>query len=282
MKNILLSNNNHLYFDEYSKKQDIIFIHGYISDGRVWVKIKDIWDGNERLIFPTLEGFYNEEEKNNKDYFNSKNHLKSLIELIEKYCDGSVNLVGWSYGASLALMLAAKRPDLVNSLFLYEPGINSFIENEEMIEKIQLDRMRMAGRAIQHLHKNNLELAVRCIVDDACSKQNIFDNLSADVKKLFLDNSFTVPFMFGENKVPNLALNTDEVKNINCLVTICYGEYARPAYKIVSEELTNLLVNHNLRIIPDAYHIAPIYSPDKFKLSIKEHLDKVRSLCYAR
>ena len=39
------------------------------------------------------------------------------------------HLVGWSYGADVVLVLAVQHPELVRSLFLYEPAMATFVSN---------------------------------------------------------------------------------------------------------------------------------------------------------
>ena len=50
-------------------------------------------------------------------------HRDDLIALLETHLDKPVTLAGHSMGATVALLAAAKRPDLVNSLVLIEPVI---------------------------------------------------------------------------------------------------------------------------------------------------------------
>jgi pimeloyl-ACP methyl ester carboxylesterase len=56
-------------------------------------------------------------------YNSWRRHRDDLIGLLEKYCTQPVTLAGHSMGATVSLLVAGKRPDLVASLALIEPVI---------------------------------------------------------------------------------------------------------------------------------------------------------------
>ncbi|MGY3702111.1 alpha/beta fold hydrolase [Leuconostoc gelidum] len=272
-RKIALQDGNQLVYDEFGSGEDIIFIHGYISDGQVWNKVKSCWTGNEHILIPTLEGFYLNQAPYSKDSlstFNLSNHLNSLIELIKSKCTAPVRIVGWSYGASLALLLAIKIPGLIKSVFAYEPGISSFIENSSVLKMIEEDRVDMASSAIQALNKHNHELAIEQVVDGACQKKRIFQSLPENIQKLFLENSMTIPLMFNTKVAPNLRVSNDDIRGISADVTISYGEFARPAYKLVAQETASMIKKAKLEIIPKSYHIVPVQNTDSFVKAIKK------------
>lgn len=269
---IALKDGNKLVYDEFGNGEDIIFIHGYISDGHVWNRVENEWTGNEHIFIPTLEGFYLDQvpySKESLSTFSLSNHLNSLIELIENKCTAPVRLVGWSYGASLALLLATKRPDLIKSIFAYEPGISSFIEDESVLRMIGEDRANMASGAIQALNQDDYELAIEQVVDGACKEDGIFKTLASDTKQLFLENAMTIPLMFNTKAAPDLQVSKDDIRGISADVTMSYGEFARPAYKLVVQEANKLIEDSKLVVIPEAYHIVPVQSPESFIKTIK-------------
>ncbi|QJW85334.1 alpha/beta fold hydrolase [Ramlibacter terrae] len=49
-------------------------------------------------------------------------HSQDLTALIEQLDTGPVHLVAWSYAGHVAFDAALRRPELVRSLFVYEPG----------------------------------------------------------------------------------------------------------------------------------------------------------------
>jgi pimeloyl-ACP methyl ester carboxylesterase len=262
--------NRVLCYDEVGQGEKIVFIHGYISDRRVWSQIRDRWFGTGHLFFPTLGCFGTESQNSNCSDFGFNNHFDDIVNFLETVCITSAHLVGWSYGASLALAVAARRHELVKSVFSYEAGISTFISNKEILQRVQNDRDKMARQAIEMSARGDLKQAVKCIVDCACSQDGLFESLDEELKKIFLDNAETVPLMFTKQSVPNVS--SENLKGILCPVTMSFGEYARPAYRLVAEEAVAIIPNSASKMIPDASHVLPITSPEKFQQAVCEHL----------
>lgn len=48
--------------------------------------------------------------------------------------------------------------------------------------------------------------------------------------------------MFTKQSAPNLPASSEDLKRILCLVTISYGEHARPAYRLVAREAAKIQI----------------------------------------
>lgn len=276
MTNITTSPINRIAnYGEIGQGEKIVFIHGYISDQRIWSQVKDHWSDKGHLFFPTLGCFGRESEQPGTSDFSFDNHIDDIVSFLETVCTVPAHLVGWSYGASLALMVAARRGELVKSVFAYEAGISTFISNNEVLQRVQNDRADMAKQAIEASEGGDYTLAVKHIVDCACSQPGVFESLDEEMKRIFLDNAKTVPLMFVKQSAPNVPVSSEELRGISCPVTISFGEYARPAYRLVAEEAADIIPGSAAKIIPAASHIIPITSPELFQQAVLEHLSKV-------
>ncbi|GGL59818.1 alpha/beta hydrolase [Sporolactobacillus putidus] len=271
----MMSNNRALCYDEVGQGEEIVFVHGYISDRRIWSQVREHWYDSGHLFFPTLEGFWEDSLEFRESNFSVDNHIEDIVDFLEKVCTPPVHLVGWSYGASLVLLVAARRPDLVKSVFAYEPGISSFVLDKKILQQIQRDRVEMASPAIGAVKAGNTKEAVKYIVNGACNREGVFEDFDEELKQRFFDNASTVPLMFTERSAPNLPASSEDLKRILCPVTISYGEYARPAYRLVAKEAAKIIPNSIIQIIPGAMHVVPVTSPEIFLLKILEHLSGV-------
>lgn len=259
-------------YDELGQGEKIVFLHGYISDRRIWSPVKESWSGSGHLFFPTLGCFGREAKESGCSDFSLDRHIDDVVALLETVCTMPAHLVGWSYGASLALAVAARRPELVKSVFAFEAGVSTFISDPDIMQRVQQDRVDMAGQAIAAFESGDVQLAVRHIVDGSCSQDGLFEGLDEQLKQIFLDNAQTVPLMFSKQSVPNVPVTLEEIKGISCPVTVSIGEYARPAYRLVAEVAAEIIPHATLSVIPDALHVIPITSPEGFQQAVVEHL----------
>jgi probable hydrolase protein len=249
-----------------------VFIHGYISDLRIWAGTRAAWRAPGRLVFPTLGGFGAASPALDPDFFGVGPHMEQLATLIESVSVRPVHLVGWSYGASLALLLAASRPELVASVYSYEAGLSDFITDPGVARQVQDDRADMVGPALAAVADGNLDLAVRHVVDKACARDGVFMGLDPAMRRVFLDNAKSVPLMFAGQSTPGTDAHAASIHGIRCPVTLSTGSLARPAYSLVADQAAIANPNGRRETIPGALHVAPVTNPAAFVTSVAAHL----------
>lgn len=99
-----------------------VFVHGLGGSSTNWTdlmdELRDVLDG--RAL--DLSGFGESPPAPYGDYSVS-GHATAVIELIEATTSGPVHLFGNSLGGTVAIRMAAQRPDLVRSLTLVSPAL---------------------------------------------------------------------------------------------------------------------------------------------------------------
>lgn len=101
-----------------------VFVHGLGGSSLNWTdlmaRLAPYVDG----WAPDLGGFGYSPPPRDGD-MSPAGHARGLVELIDRISSGPVHLFGNSLGGSVALQLAARRPDLVRSLTLISPALPS-------------------------------------------------------------------------------------------------------------------------------------------------------------
>lgn len=249
----------------------VVLVHGYISDPRIWSGVLEAWHAGGQPLTPALGGFWDGSGTFSPEAFGTDAHIEQLGRFIDGTSARRVHLVGWSYGATLALLTAAERPQLVASVFAYEPGISAFVSAPDIAEAIVADRAAMAGPALRALRAGDLHEAVKQIVDGACAQDGTFERLDPAARQVFLDNAPTVPQMFATSRPPDVR-PAAHVSTISCPVTLSIGERARPAYRLIAVAAADLIPAATLQVIPGATHVAPVAMPEAFRDSVLAHL----------
>ena len=103
----------------------IIFVHGHLSDYRAWVELFDLFSDDFRRVAYTQRYFEPNLVIADAIQMSVDEHIEDLCQFIEALDCAPASLIGLSYGAGIALRAAAKRPDLVKSMVLYEPGTDA-------------------------------------------------------------------------------------------------------------------------------------------------------------
>ncbi|QSB14210.1 alpha/beta hydrolase [Natronosporangium hydrolyticum] len=124
MSNHLDLGNVHLWYDEQGSGPPAVLMHGGFSDSRDFAGNLDTLASRHRLLLPDRRGHGRTADVAGP--ITIENMAADMVEFIEQVVDGPTALVGYSAGASVALWVAAHRPDLVSSLVMisgaYDPA----------------------------------------------------------------------------------------------------------------------------------------------------------------
>ncbi|WP_230849995.1 alpha/beta fold hydrolase [Ralstonia solanacearum] len=257
---------------EYVEQGDglpLVFVHGYISDHRVWDYQRHIFSAHNRFIAPSQRYFGTRPWPDSGKGFSPSTHVEDLAALIRKLDVAPAHIVGWSYGAALALALAVRHPDCVRSVFAYEPGVTTFVENPLDARIVTEDRNDMVSAALALKNRGDTASAICAVFDHANGSTGLFDALPDTLRSIFLDNARTVPLMFGEAEP--LSISRADLARINVPVVMARGKLSRPLYRIATDTAHGCIPTSRLVVIPNAMHAAPILMPTRFNQVLLDH-----------
>lgn len=106
----------------------VIFVHGAISDHRVWEPLRGMIAENRRFIAYDQRYFGTADWPDEAEHFTIDTHADDLIAVIEALDAGPAHVVTWSYSGDVAARAAIKRPDLFRAMVHYEPAIPSLLD----------------------------------------------------------------------------------------------------------------------------------------------------------
>ncbi len=118
-------NGNPLTYEEAGTGDVVVFVHGAISDRRVWNRYRDIIASKHRFVAYDQRYFGQSIPTDKNAAFSADARASDLIGLVEALEAGPVSVVSWSYGGDVVARAAIERPDLFKSFIYYEPDINS-------------------------------------------------------------------------------------------------------------------------------------------------------------
>ncbi len=99
-----------------------VYLHGLAGSAANWTDLAESLAPNLRGLAVDLPGFGRSEPPDWFDY-GCEQHAHVVIRLLEESGTGAVHLFGNSFGGSVAVLIAARRPDLVASLTLISPAM---------------------------------------------------------------------------------------------------------------------------------------------------------------
>lgn len=117
-----------LYYEESGTGEPVVFVHGNWSEHSTWGLTVAELPASLRAIVYDRRG--SGRSQRTREALTRRRHEDDLAAVIEALGPAPAHVVGNSYGASTALALAARRPELFRSLVAHEPPLLSIVGDD--------------------------------------------------------------------------------------------------------------------------------------------------------
>jgi pimeloyl-ACP methyl ester carboxylesterase len=275
-----------LEYTELGEGDTVLFVHGSQSDYRTWHHQQEAVSLYFRTIsYSRRYHWPNEAIADGVDY-SMIEQLDDLRDVVESVADKPVHLVGHSYGALLALLLAIDAPQLVRSMVLAEaPVLTLFVHippKPTELVKLLARRprtgiaiiqfaIRGTGPATAAFKRNDLEAGIRHFGTAVLGRER-FAWLSPERMDQVQANTFKEELL-GSGFV---QLSEADVRRVDVPTLLLNGEQSLRLFHRLNDRLEEILPNAARAIIPDASHIMHEDNVSDYNASVLAFLEKVR------
>ena len=137
-----------------------MLVHGLGGAATNWTDVMGLVRDRLDAVAPDLPGFGWSPPPVAGDY-SLRSHVRALVELVETDGRGPVHLLGNSLGGTVAMILAATRPDLVRTLTLVSPALPVLRPRLSNVHLPALAAPWAGQRLARHLGRFPVEQRVR-------------------------------------------------------------------------------------------------------------------------
>lgn len=256
-----------------SQKRDVIlFIHGALSDERMWQPHMRLLQDEHDTVAITLSHF----DGRTGSTFGIRSHASEVCDFLRVLPrDKAVHLVGWSYGADIALEVLGRGTDRITSAFLYEPGIP--IALQAPLYCHWLDDAERVFRNVRELsEKGNLEQATEALIDGTAMQAGYFQSQPTWLRNSWLSKSHTIPFQVARGQSSELTPSV--LETINRHVSLVYGTSSREMFRLATVSLHEKIDGSELGVVHGAGHMFPVAEPGLFVSRLRRHLQPLQIL----
>jgi pimeloyl-ACP methyl ester carboxylesterase len=249
-----------------------VFVHGGMSDYRCWDAHRPSIASRYRVIALTQRYFGSSPWSDDGRNFSMQVHANDLFAFISALRLDPVAIVGWSYGAAVGLAMAVQHPQLVERLFLYEPGLATFVTDPVAADHAAADRLQTMNAAKAAAHGGDIDGAVQLLMDGVNDRDGAFRGLPDQVQAVMLENGRILPLLFASPPAPSITCA--DLGRLSIPVSIVVGEDSRVFYRIVAEAAHRCIPGSELIKVPNARHLWPSQDPAAFSQLVLDFLDK--------
>lgn len=246
----------------------VLLAHGAFGDLRSLLPVANALGevcSSVSMSLPALTGDARPERP-----FGTAGQAEDLADLIAALAAAPAHIVAWSYAAHPALALARQRPELVASLFLYEPGFPTFVTDAALAAAAGEDMMTAYAPVAEAFAAGDPEAALAHAIDAAAREPGYFDRQPEAYRLVHLQNVGALPALFAQtDPVP---LGPEDLAAITCPVTVARGAETRPCYAIVSDAAAALIPGARHVVVGEAGHLLPEQDPVRLAALVRRHL----------
>ncbi len=252
------------YVDE-GKGEPVVFVHGSLDDYRSWRLQVGDFSKDRRAISYSRRCHYPNPWSDYPQEYSIKTERDDLISFLsELKLVRSVNLVGSSYGAFVALLVAQQRPDLIRSLVLGEPPIFSLLLESKAV-RYEFPEPSFEMNVIAPLRENDYERGVRGFVDFVRGEV-AYDRLSSETKERMLQNAKTLLY---ELTTPERdPFSIEDAHKIRTPTLLLNGENSPFVFQVITQELRKALPMSEIAVVRNASHSIHAQNPMEYDAKV--------------
>ncbi len=248
----------------------VVFVHGAISDLRVWEPYRATIARKRRFVAYTQRYFGSGEWPKSLENFQRSTHVEDLIEFVEQLDAGSVDLVTWSYGGEIGVQAMLQRPDLFRAAIHFEPVLDRLVTGAPGGDNSTRKLYFEFGPAISASQEGRAEDAALRFIE-AVFELPSGGAVGESGEMIWRENGHTVaPYLAMD---PPAALDCASLNVIGAPTLVVQGANSYTRFSIMAERLAACVANGLVVTLQDANHDGPYRRPEAFTGLIENFLD---------
>lgn len=198
-------------------------------------------------------------------------HANDLAALITALQLGRVHLVGFSYGADIALRFAVEHPELLRTLVVGEPGLNSWLVTLPGGASLFAESAGALQAAKTEVQNGNFERSLQLFMDVVMGI-GAFDQIPLALYERLMANVRLIGYEQTEISESVTDITRAEAATIRTPTLMLTGDKSPEAFWLVSQELARWIPHAEQAQITGASHLLHVMNPTDYNTAVLKFL----------
>lgn len=266
-------NGTELAYIEQGDGDPVVLVHGTLGDYRSWQLQMDTFAERYRVISYSRRYHYPNACTGNESDYSAALHADDLAAFIAGLGLESAHVVGTSYGAYTALLLAVRHQERIRALVLSDPPALPLLEHHPegrtLRDNFLAEVWEPAGELVR---QGRVEDGVRVFVDGVV-EEGVYDRFPPEVQDLIMDNAceFKVETSSPDFWTPITCKDAERITVPTLLLT---GDKSLRWLQLIVDELDRCMPNSEVGIVPETTHEVTSDNPVAYNERVLEFLAK--------
>jgi pimeloyl-ACP methyl ester carboxylesterase len=188
--------------------------------------------------------------------------VADLAALIEVLFARPAHVIGNSFGASIALNLAVRRPELIRSLTAHEPPLFCLLEGDSQVQPTLSVVQERIAAVVRILEGGDVEGGARRFVETVAFGPGAWDWLPPSIRDTFV---FNAPTWLDELRDPAaMSLDLGRASRCSAPVLLTLGGESPPYFPAVVERIAAALPHARRHLFPQAGHLPHLTHAEEY------------------
>lgn len=265
-------NTTQLEYIEQGKGEPVVLVHGTLGGYDSWGLQMDAFAERYRTIAYSRRYHHPNPCSGDESDYSAELHADDLAAFITDLGLDSAHIVGNSYGAYTALLLAARHPERVRALVLNEPPVFPLLEQHPEGRALRDDFLAQVWEPVgEMLQRGEMEKGIRTFVNNVVG-EGAFDQFPPDVQQNLIQNNGRE--FKAETSSPDYwtPFTCADAKRITAPTLLLTGEKSLRMFQLIVAELERCLPNNECVTVADSSHDVPADKPEAYNEIVLEFL----------
>lgn len=195
-----------------------------------------------------------------------------LAALIEGVSGEPAHVVGTSFGASIAIGLASRRPELVRSIVAHEPPLISVAAGDPQVQ-VQLEAVQATVEAVvARVERGDALGAAEQFVEEVALGPGAWELLPQPLRETMVDSAQT---FVAEQQDPMWAsVELDELASIECALLLTQGDQSPAWFRPIVAKLAEAIDQAEVHTYRGAGHAPHLTHPSDYLARVTDFLSR--------
>jgi pimeloyl-ACP methyl ester carboxylesterase len=264
------ANGVELNYDLTGDGETLVLVHGGWSDRNNWLPVAS----ELARSFSVVAYDRRRHGLSTRDVPGSRRDQEDdLAALIEGLAGEPAHVAGTSFGASIALGLASRRPELVRSVVAHEPPLISLVADDPDA-RVQLEAVQVTIESVITQVKGGDALrAAEQFVEEVALGPGAWELLPQPLRETMVDSA---PAFVAEQQDPAWAdVEPDALANISSPLLITEGDESPPLFAPIVAKLADAIGHAEAHTYGGAGHAPHVTNPGDYLAVVTDFLSRV-------
>jgi pimeloyl-ACP methyl ester carboxylesterase len=249
----------------------LVLVHGSWSSHDTWRQVAPALAESFQVVTFDRRGHSASERPDGQGSVHDD--MADLAALIEHLRLGPAWVVGSSFGGSIALRLAAERPDLLRGVIVHEPPLLSLLAGNREMEPLLGGVGERIGAVVDRIAAGDHAGAAEQFVETVAIGPGAWALLPAEAQEIMIENALT--FLDEARDPDQLAFDLDSVAAFSKPALLTRGTLSPPMFAPVVEQIAAAFPAADLHVFPGAGHIPHVTHPQDYVAALKRFVGTV-------